>query len=176
MIDVSVPTQPRLVATLATPGDARGLVVAGGRAYIANGADGLRIVDVSNPAAPILLGSYTENGAVARSVDVQNSIAVLGATAGVRVIDVSNAGAPQLLGSIATTDPRSIRLRGTVAYVADYTGSLRLIDIAVPSAPRIVASTPSASGGYLNERSTHRVYRPTGDSARPRPARLSVSR
>jgi hypothetical protein len=151
VIDVSIPTQPRLIATLPTPGEARALVLTGGRAYVADGADGFRIVDISNPATPVLLGGYSEAGVVAQGIDLQATTAVLATTAGIRVLDVTNASAPVLVSALATTDARGVRVRGTVAYVADFTGSLVLVDLSTPSAPRMITSTPPQSGGYLND-------------------------
>jgi hypothetical protein len=45
------------IAALGTPDYARDVAVAGDRAYVADGASGLRVIDVSNPALPVRLGS-----------------------------------------------------------------------------------------------------------------------
>ncbi|MCL5074244.1 MAG: hypothetical protein M1136_01130 [Chloroflexi bacterium] len=61
IIDVSNATSPREVGYYVTAGDARGVVLAGDRAYVAN-VDGLRIIDVSNATSPREVGYYVTAG------------------------------------------------------------------------------------------------------------------
>jgi hypothetical protein len=150
IVNVAVPSNPTLLAQFNTGGEARALVVSGGRAYIANGNAGLAIVDVSNPAAPALAGRYND-GVFARGIDVQNGTAVLATIVGVTVLDVSNPAAPVLRGAVATTNAQALKLYGSAAFLADYTGSLLSIDPNAAGGPRVLGSTASNSGGILND-------------------------
>ena len=58
IIDVSDPAAPGLLGSVDTPGQARGICVAGDRVYVADGERGLQVIDVSDPTAPVLLGGY----------------------------------------------------------------------------------------------------------------------
>ena len=49
---------PPTHATYDTPGNARGVNVLDGVAYVADGSSGLHAIDVSDPSQPTLLGSY----------------------------------------------------------------------------------------------------------------------
>jgi hypothetical protein len=62
VIDVSDPTAPVQVALVETPGEALGVAVSDGYAYVADGGSGLRVFDVSAPSAPIEVGSYDTPG------------------------------------------------------------------------------------------------------------------
>lgn len=151
VIDVSVPSQPALVATLDTPGAARSVAPAGGLLYVADGTSGLHVVDVTTPAAPSIVASVSFAGADVRGIDADNGLAVAATSTGVHVLNVVNPRQPAVAGSVATTNARDVELHGATALVADAEGSLRLIDVSVPSVPQLVASTTTALGGMLND-------------------------
>ena len=148
IIDITNPNNPTLLGTLDTPGEANDVVVVGNRAYVADGPTGLKIIDVSNPQAPALLGTFDTPG-IARGVDVSGNIAVIADGSSVRTVAVGNPASPTALGSVSTTDARDLTVDGTIAYVADFTGSLRVIDFSTPGAPQLLATTPQSLGGIL---------------------------
>jgi hypothetical protein len=55
MVDVSIPTAPAIVGTVATPGEARSLAVVGNLAYVADGLAGLTIISLGTNSAPSIL-------------------------------------------------------------------------------------------------------------------------
>ena len=54
---------PEVLGSVDTPGNARGVAVAGGYAYVADGLQGLRVIDVSTPSAPVEVGFVDTSGA-----------------------------------------------------------------------------------------------------------------
>ena len=65
---------------------------------------------------------------------------------------MTNAAKPVLLGGVGVpdfNDAKDVAIAGTTAYLADYTGSLRVVDVSHPAAPVIVGSTDGTLGGYL---------------------------
>jgi hypothetical protein len=153
VVDVSNPLAPRRVNTIDTPGDATDVRVHGNLAYVADGSGGLQIIDVTDGSAGIIgslnTGSFAKGVDV--SVDVSRSLAVV-AAGGLKIVDVTDPGKPKLLGTVAMPDEaKDVVVNGTIAYVADnYYGSLQVVDFSMPTAPRIVGSTPDRSvGGVL---------------------------
>ena len=74
MINVANPARPVEVGVYDTPGDASGVTVAGGYAYVANGESGLRIINVAGLAPPVEVGAYAPPGDV-RDVAVAGNYA-----------------------------------------------------------------------------------------------------
>ena len=147
VIDVSNPSAPSSVGSVATGGFPYSVAVAGRYVYVANYLGSLQVFDVSNPSAPSSVGSVATGGS-------PNSVAVAGRYAYVamylgslQVFDVSNPLAPSSVGSVATGgSPTSVAVAGRYAYVAEDSGSLRMFDVSNPSAP---ASLGSVSAGFI---------------------------
>jgi len=118
VVDISDPTQPKVAGSLAGP--ARSVHVGGGRAYVAAGASGLRIIDVSSAAAPVELGRLTTAGSAEDVVVIgRHALVVDSATGGgIRVADVSDPASPS---EVATyTDLRGawrVRVADGYAFV-----------------------------------------------------------
>jgi hypothetical protein len=148
IVNVSNPLSPTLLGSLDTPGTANDITVVGDKVYVADGATGLQIIGVSDPAAPTLLGSINTPGD-AKGVDVSGNLAVIADTSTARVVDISNSAAPSGVGAIATTESHDVTVDGSIAYIADFEGSLRVIDFSVPATPRLLASTSQSLGGIL---------------------------
>lgn len=62
--DLSDPATPQVVGEVVLPGEVRGIAVSGDVAYIADDAEGLRVVDVATVAAPIEIGVFNTPGNV----------------------------------------------------------------------------------------------------------------
>jgi hypothetical protein len=156
IVDISSPLSPHLLGsiTLPAPGDAYDVRPQGNLVYVADGPAGLLIIDASSPAHPRIAGSVRPPGIVAHGVDVNGQIAVVAAGfSGIQVFNVANPAAPVLLGSVRLPDEtKDVVVNGTIAYVADYQGSLQTVDFSIPTAPRLVPpSTPidADKSGYL---------------------------
>ena len=150
VIDVTNPASPTLLGALDTPGEANDVVVVGNLAYVADGLSGLQIIDISDPVVPRLIGTLDTPG-TARGVDVSNNLAVVADGNSLRIIDVGNASSPVARGSLSTTDARDLTVEGSIAYLADFSGSLKTIDFSTPTAPRLLATTSQALGGILTD-------------------------
>lgn len=56
VIDVSIPSNPRLVGSTDTPDFAFSIAVSGALACIADGIGGLQVIDISDPSVPSIVG------------------------------------------------------------------------------------------------------------------------
>lgn len=124
-----------------------GVTVDGGRAFVANGTDGLRIADVADPTAPRLIGHLDH--ARARVIDVSrdwnapaggsNRIATLAVTGG----DPDGAGSsgptPFLAAAADGQTASTTRAAGSAAEAPGWESTVRVIDVTDPTAPHIVA-------------------------------------
>jgi hypothetical protein len=114
--------------------------VAGTYAYVADWMFGLRVFDVANVAAPTLVGSLATGGSPSGVAIAGDRAYVTEATGGgmLRVIDISDRAQPTELGSIPTSKAMAVKVRDSIAYVADEslfgTGGLRIFDVTTPSA------------------------------------------
>ena len=72
LYDVSDPSDPHLLNTVPTPGDAQRAEFDGALAFVADGPAGLSVVDLSDPASPRLVGSFRTRHA-ARDVAVADT-------------------------------------------------------------------------------------------------------
>ncbi len=117
-------------------------------AYLAAEEHGLRIYDVSDRANPLLVGSYLPELGVCPDNDfIFDEVAISGATAyvaaglcGLLIVDVGDPEDPVLLDRFATPGwAKEVKIHpsegGTMAYVADYGGGLRIIQVSGPDAP-----------------------------------------
>jgi hypothetical protein len=143
VIDISEPTQPRVVAACDTPGIAGAVKLHENRAYIGDGQGGLQIIDITNPLQPARLGGRTFGTYVGGS-EVIGSRAYVADGVGLSIIDVSNPADLQLIGSIAfdptrtSGQPIDVAVAGNYAYVADWASGLQVVDISDPARPRVV--------------------------------------
>jgi hypothetical protein len=151
IIDITDPTSPHILHSLATLHSPQGVAVSGQYAYVADWA-GLEIVDISNPAAPVIVGSVVDYGALATRVAVSGNYAYLldcNPDRGLVVVDVSNPAAPAIvarthtLGSIVS----DIEISGSYAYVSASEGlALLIYDIQDPTAPTLAAKIDKSDG------------------------------
>lgn len=119
---------------------ARGLDVAGNRAYFLEGALGrVHILDVTNPAAPVRLGGMTTLSSNTDLTCGGNLLAITVDLSGVEFWDVTNPAAPSFRARYDTQRARRVAWAGTRAYVADDFG-LYLLNVANPSAPALLGS------------------------------------
>ncbi|MBI1987521.1 MAG: choice-of-anchor D domain-containing protein [Nitrospinae bacterium] len=114
LLDVKRPESPELKGRILLPGLVKGIAVSGRHAYVANGKGGLRIVNVAIPASPREVGA----------TDIEDFAPDI----------------PEEAVGIYVSEQGD----QTYAYVAAGKEGLRVIDVSDPSAPREVASYPSA--------------------------------
>jgi len=141
VVDVSLPSDPRVVAEVEGHDDmVWDIAVADGRAYVAWGHWGLKVVDVSTSSASRIIGGIDKTG-VTFGVDVSGNHAYLATGGGLEVVDVSDPRSPRL---VVSTDPvpdltvaTAVRVHGTTAYVYRPSIGLMVVDVTLPSAPRL---------------------------------------
>ncbi|MFI3197633.1 MAG: Ig-like domain-containing protein, partial [Methylococcaceae bacterium] len=138
IIDVTDPTAPTLLASYETAGIAQDVKVDNQFAYIADGNSGLEIVDVRKPAQPLSAGSLTGLGE-AKGVDAQGNNVVVVAGSSVYVIDVTDKANPVKKGSLGIGPVQDVALKDNYAYVAAYSSGWKVVDIADPTQPTVVA-------------------------------------
>jgi len=140
IIDISDPTTPTIVGSVATAGAAYDVYVSEDYAYVAevesnfSGWQGLEVIDIKKPASPKIVGSY-------KISDDANAVYVLGDYAyiaslnssGLKVMDISHPTAPKLIASAASV-AYDVYVSGKYAYVAESEG-VQVLDISNPASP-----------------------------------------
>lgn len=142
---------PTLVTLIRTSGNPQDLSIANNRLYLADGSNGLLIFDLDIPASPALRSTTsTVNPAVGVDVDSTRGVAAVAMGAsGLQLVDVTNSSAPVLKGLLPGGQVKDVLVRGTVAYLADYTRSFTAVDISNVNTPVVSSSLPAVFGGFL---------------------------
>ncbi|MBL8029893.1 MAG: hypothetical protein JNN11_01460 [Candidatus Doudnabacteria bacterium] len=126
VVDISVPENPHMVASINTGPGLGGVKVVGDLAYVVNlsTVSQLQIINISNPSEPFLVYSYvTGSAASGRSLYYSNLRIYLGTEISQSrefyIIDVTDPSAPRAEGSFELgTTANSIKVSGNYAYVA----------------------------------------------------------
>lgn len=152
-VDVSNPSAPVVLGSVALPDEAYDIAVAGSMVYVADDDEGLQIVDASDPSAPTIVGAYpTGPERWGMGVDLAGSYAFLAAnTDGVLVLDVSDPADPVLVTSIELTEltrARDVVVQGQTAYVG-FGDGLWIYDIADPASPRRLGAHPNGASAQI---------------------------
>ncbi len=141
-INVSVPATPTLSAFIsalpAASGSAFAPFYAGGKAYVAYGSAGLRIIDVSNPNAVTLLSTTTLGGDSRGVVASGNYVYVAARDSGMYVVDATTVGSPTKLPTLKITRANGLTIQGNYVYVAAADSGLAIVDISAPATPSVV--------------------------------------
>jgi len=155
-VDISDPATPSILGSVDLGSSARGVVLSGGTAWVADGPGGLVAVDVSDPAAPAVVHRIAVPGD-ARCLafaDGGTTLAVgsgdlLGADGGVGLVTVPDSGPPTLGSWLGTGGrPLGISVAGRTAFV-HCGGRFEVWDLADPAAPERIASLAlPATGGF----------------------------
>jgi len=137
VVDLADPANPHQVAAGAVLDDlVRGVAVSGALAYVAAGADGLRVVDISDPASPAAIGAWDSSG-IAEGVAVAGGVAYLAdGPFGLRVLDVKNPAAPvEMSHAFEMNYVYDVALSGGYGYLAAGGAGLLVVDISTPACP-----------------------------------------
>ena len=145
VIDVSIPTAPRLVGSVDLPGGMYGndIALAGDRAFVLRDPCGLCVVDVSHPEAPALRGGLDASGNYPGGVAASGDHVVLGEysypDSRLWVIDVADPDTPRIEGVVLVEGSvDDLATAGSLVYVAARRGGLAVVDVADPAAPRVL--------------------------------------
>ncbi|MDQ3076040.1 MAG: hypothetical protein M3Q34_02840 [bacterium] len=147
IIDISVPALPTVVGTYNDAGteDARGVFVAGTRAYLAlNGGNDLVVVNVAVPTAPAFIGGLILNGEGYEVVQSSSHAYVTTSenTRELQVVNVSVPATPVFAGSLdlaTTTDAIPIAITGSTVFLGQGT-NFHTVNINVPGTPALLGT------------------------------------
>jgi hypothetical protein len=132
---------PGPMGSYATSGDALGLTVDSGRAYVAADYGGLQVIDVGSPTDPAFVSSCCGDWWRAWDVAVSGSYAYVAYWNGLQIVDVTDPAAPTPLGSCGTPDwGMDVVLAGSYAYVPADTQGLQIIDVTDPVNPFVAGA------------------------------------
>lgn len=140
--DITNPASPVFVGTASGYNDPHGLAAVGSLLYLADGANGLRILTLLGGAIAQI--GYLDTPQAALDVDAHGGIAVVADNTSLRIIDVSDPTAPVEVSSYPTLYATSVQLVGTRAYVAAGL-DLLILDISDPTNPMPVGSYPTSN-------------------------------
>lgn len=145
LVDVSNMSAPVLRSVANTPGDARDVLLSGNYAYVADGPAGLTVVLVAQPATPQVMTTIDTPGQAAGLALDGPYLYLADLYAGLRIFDISSPASPLLLGSVSLSGIDNVVVQGGYAFVADGS-ALTVIDVSIPSAPRIIARLWTTGG------------------------------
>lgn len=140
VIDIETPSDPELVATLATPGTPQRLCAGGGHLYLGAGAAGIAVYSLGDPTAPAPVDTLDTPGH-ARGLQASANLLLLADDLwGLRIYSIAEPAAPVLLGTLDTPGaPTDVVRQGELALLADRQLGLQIVDIADPAHPILVA-------------------------------------
>ena len=116
VFDITSPGIPRLVGSYATQGNATGVALADGRAYLLDSGIGVAVLDVSEPNDPKLQDAY-ESDALPIDATVRGNHLYLLDRESVQVIDTRRLAATSSFRGLRF--PFELKLVGSALYVAD---------------------------------------------------------
>jgi len=134
LVDIRKPTNPKLVPSVDTPGEAKGVYTISSLAYVADGDSGLRVIDISSPTAPNEVGFFLTPTLVHDAAVSGDYAYVANHWDGLRVVDVSDSSSPAEAGFIDTPGlAYGVDLQSQFAYVADgdayFGGGFRVVNV-----------------------------------------------
>jgi hypothetical protein len=150
VLDISGETP---VTTWVQPGgQAGGVEVKAGKAYVAAWAEGLQVFDLADPDAPVLLGA-TRTAGDAWDVWVRDGLAyVADFHSGLTVVDVSVPTQPRPVGQVTWAEryqtAEIVRGEGDAVYVAAASQGLIVVDISDPAHPVVASRYRPVRIGY----------------------------
>jgi len=144
VVDISDPSQPKIVGSSPVSVEAMQLAVSGNFVYVLD-EPLLRVFDVSKPAEPREIGSC-ELGENLWDIAVQKGFAYVTDVASVRVVDLADSTMPKPVGRCEISDAQGIGVAGNYAYVAGDIEGMHVIDITKPDMPKEVAVFAEPAG------------------------------
>jgi hypothetical protein len=148
VIDITNPRSPQVIASVDTPGQARGLTAQANHLYVAD-YTGLAVVDIADPRRPQVVGHLATAGHYAVAAAVHEHYAYLALNSGLAVVDISAPSSPRQLGwanverSMSWFRPVEIAIAGRHAYVAASADGLAVFDLTDGARPRQVGQLPA---------------------------------
>ncbi len=130
-IDITDPSQPRLLGGYRAPDFIRDVFIINGIAYVSSMA-GLYLVDISNPSHPTINRNFPN--IISSETVVRDNYAYM-ANNGLSIYDISSIDTIPLVGQILTYYSRSLELSGNYAYLTNGNHGICVVDISDPTSP-----------------------------------------
>jgi hypothetical protein len=128
--------------------NAYGARVVGGRAFVGNDGEGLRILDVSDPTQPRLISTVPTTNQVFEADVVGNHAYVADGDGGLKVVDVQDPTHPVVVGQLPAGTAIAVKVAGSHAYVTDFSGKkVYVVNIADPAKPVVASEIPLPGDG-----------------------------
>ena len=153
LIDLSNPSEPELIGSYYLDGYARDVDAVGKIAYAVDSPTGVYAFDLSQPGPPepiAVVQSATAPTSVESPLmsggDSPRLVCMVGGSQ-LQVYDISNPNQPINVGNLAMPSGRPLRVtvKDQLAYVADGSNGLQVVDLSVPSSLSIL-------GNYATEK------------------------
>jgi len=144
--DLAGPDNPRFVEVIETPSSTGGLASKDGNVFICCRWEGLKVIKTHDDSPGEIVATYATSGD-AVDVAVDGNRAYLTSSSGwesedglFEVLDITDPENPESLGSVTTGGAAMhVIVKGSYAYLTEgRNGGVTVIDIAIPSNPRIV--------------------------------------
>jgi hypothetical protein len=146
IVDVSDPSQPERVASLALDSPALRVRLAGEHVLVSTAGAGLAIVRVSDPSHPVL-ASTLASPSQPTGVAADGSLAVVTAgEGGVYFVDLSDPAVPVELAHLPVSYAADAAIHGHAVYIATGYEGLVVVDATDPSHPVVVVTPPGIQG------------------------------
>jgi hypothetical protein len=139
----------------------------GSKVYAADKTAGLKIIDVSVSSSARIIGgidSYTFYDVVQRPNN-DNILLTAGGFGGLKIYDITDITNPILTGTAETIYAQHITAFNDLAYIADGSGGVKIIDVSNASAPKIISdvSLPNAYAAAISNDNTQ-IYAAGGEN------------
>lgn len=166
IIDISNPSAPRLIGSVASGERITDVVVEGHFAYLIGGGSKLLVYDISNPAAPTEVGSLESFLRATALVIAGRTLYIADSRKGLEIVDISDPSSPILLSSFPKPIPE-IGPKGFeyLAVSGDLVLALSLgdaqsyvIDVSDPAHPEEISRLETSYGGYSAQLSGSMAY------------------
>ena len=160
IVNLEVPQNPVLVATVETPGYQRAVRAAGNLAFVVDQPSGIHSFDLSEPTAPVSVGLHQAGRVPARNVTIHNTRAyvVYQRTGLIEIVDITSPSTPKLLGHYETSgQPEMVAADGTSIVIPKSGDGIEIVNLVDPTAPAVTTTydTPGTArdiaihGNYL---------------------------
>jgi Tfp pilus assembly protein PilV len=165
IVNISNPSAPALVGTLALGGSPTNIFVSGNYAYVTNSSDSaeLQIISIANPASPSLIATYNATGnANANAVYVANNTAYIARDADssssayeLTILNVATPSAPVLAGGYDnnTASMTDVVVDNGTAFLGTNNSASEIlqVNISVPLMPVLTTFTNLSTSGTVND-------------------------
>ena len=144
VVDISVPSNPQLVATLVLDGAPTAITVVDNYVYVLDRlSEDLKIISVADPTNPVVVGTVTMGSFFGGDIVVTNQYAYVTAGSGLKIIAINDVFNPAIVGQVNLGGGGDLAVSGNYAYVSSGL-NIKIINITDPTAPIEITSFRTA--------------------------------